>query len=75
MYAGFMEGADQVLRFERLQHDFDLALAHLGLPPHEIPPWNITQAKGEYREFYDDATRALVAHVFAPDLQRFDYSF
>jgi hypothetical protein len=75
MYEGFLEGADQVLRFERLQRDFDLALAHLGLPPHEIPPWNITDARGEYREFYDDATRALVAHVFAPDLQRFHYSF
>jgi len=75
MYAGFLEGADQVMRFERLQGDFDLALAHLGLPPHEIPPWNVTEAKGDYRELYDDATRALVAHVFAPDLQRFGYSF
>ena len=75
MYGGFLEGAHQVMRFERLQRDFDLALAHLGLPPHEIPPWNVTEAKTNYRDYYDDDARALVAHVFAPDLQRFGYSF
>ena len=73
--AGFLDGAHNVMRFERLQRDFDIALAHLGLPPHEIPPWNVTEAKTNYREYYDDSSRKLVAHVFAPDLQRFGYSF
>lgn len=75
MYAGFLRGADHVMRFEHLQHDFDEVLARLGLPAHEIPPWNITEAKGDYRSYYDDRTRAIVAHVFAPDLRRFGYDF
>jgi len=75
MNAAFVRDAQQVMRFERLQTDFDRVLARLGLPPHEIPQWTVTQAKGDYRDYYDDATRELVAHVFAPDIRRFGYAF
>ena len=75
MNDAFVRDAQQVMRFERLQADFDAVLAHLGLPPHEIPRWNVTEEKGQYREYYDDATRKLVAHVFAPDIRRFGYTF
>jgi len=75
MNEAFLRGAHVVMRFEHLQGDFDDVLARLGLPPHPIPTWNVTEAKGDYREYYDDATRALVSHVFAPDLTRFGYSF
>lgn len=75
MNAAFVRDAQHYLRFEHLQADFDAVLARLGLPPHEIPPWNVTRAKGDYHDYYDDATRELVAHVFAPDLRRFGYTF
>lgn len=75
MYDGFLHGAHHVMRFERLQQDFDAVLALLGLPSHPIPTWNVTEAKGSYRDYYDNATRELVAHVFAPDLRRFGYAF
>jgi hypothetical protein len=75
MYGGFLRGADHVLRFEHLQDDFDVVLGELGLPATEIPTWNVTEAKGGYRDYYDDATRDVVGHVFAPDLRRFGYRF
>lgn len=75
MYDGFLRGAHHVMRFEHLQEDFDVVLGVLGLPPRSIPTWNVTEAKGDYRDYYDDKTRELVAHVFAPDLRRFGYTF
>ncbi len=75
MYAGFLRGARHVMRFESLQSDFDGVLRHLGLEPRPIPTWNITEEKGDYRSYYDDETRTLIAHVFAPDVRRFGYTF
>ena len=75
MYGDFISGADVVMQYERLQEDFDAVVVRLGLEPMEIPTWNVTEEKGDYREYYTPATRRLVEHVFRPDLDRFGYRF
>lgn len=71
------QGVDVVLRYERLQQDFDDFLASRGLAPMEIPLRNVTEERRSrhYREFYPPAARALVESAYAAPLERFDYSF
>lgn len=72
------EGADIVMRYERLQDDFDAVLERAGVDgAHPIPQRNVTpQREGrDYREFYTPRTRRLVADAYADVLGRFDYSF
>jgi hypothetical protein len=75
MYRSFIEHADVVMRYERLQDDLDGVLVRLGLEPIEIPRRNVTPTKGDYRTYYDDASRRAVAARFALDLDRFGYEF
>jgi len=77
MYAGYLDGADVILRFESLQADFDALCARLGLPALEIPWQNVSRSSEErdYHTYYDDATRAAVERVYRPDLERFGYAF
>jgi hypothetical protein len=76
LHPAHLRGLDGVLRFERLQEDFDAVLARLGLEPLEIPRRNVTpQRHPDYRTYYDPATRGLVEQVFAPFLRDFGYSF
>lgn len=76
MHADFAEGADAILRFERLSMDLSDLVASLGLPPIVLEPQNTTVERiRDYRSYYDDRTRAIVERVFRDDLDRFDYSF
>jgi hypothetical protein len=75
MYGEFIRDADVVMRYERLQEDFDAVLGRLGIEPMTIPTWNVTEDKGDYRAYYTPAARRLVEHVFRPDLDRFGYTF
>ncbi len=61
-------------RFESLQTDFNYALVQVGLPPHQLPHLNTTRQKN-YREFYTDETREIVAERFKKDIENFGYSF
>jgi len=78
----YLDHADYVIRFEALQAGFDEVLQRLGIDgPIPIVSENVTSerkqggAKRHYTEFYDDASRALVARAYAPILERFDYRF
>ena len=75
MYRQFIDGADVVMRYERLQADLDGVLTRLGLAPIEIPRRNVTPTKGDYRSYYDDTSREAVGARFALDLDRFGYEF
>jgi hypothetical protein len=72
-----LDGVDVVLRFERLQEDFDGVLDRLGVGQHlEIPHQNVTAARArDYRSYYTPEARAIVERVFADDLERFGYEF
>lgn len=76
--ADFTEGVDTVIRFERLQADFDTLLAGLGVTEHvEIPVVNPTgvREKRPYQEFYSPRARAIVESVFADRIARYGYRF
>ena len=78
----YLDHADYVIRFEALQAGFDEVLQRLGIDrPIPIVSENVTSeraqgsAKRHYTEFYDDASRDLVARAYAPIIERFDYRF
>ena len=64
---------DAVLRFERLQADFDATCRKLGLPRLELPRRNVS-GKGDFRRFYDTRTARLVEEIFAEEIGLFGYS-
>lgn len=74
----FAEGADQVIRFERLQEDFDALMKVLGVTERvEVPVVNPTVGrKGRhYSEFYTPAARRIVDEVYDGWIGRFGYHF
>ncbi len=77
MYAEWLEDADFVMRYERLQHDFEEAMGRVGIDQvPQIPVLNPTEAKdADYRSYYTPHSRRRVARAFAPDLERFGYRF
>lgn len=77
VYAQFVDGVDTVLRYERLQQDFDDLIRRLGATPVEIPRRNVTEQRPrrEYRDEYDRLSRTLVRIGQRADLERFGYSF
>ncbi|MFZ9051121.1 MAG: sulfotransferase family 2 domain-containing protein [Steroidobacteraceae bacterium] len=64
---------DFVGRFERLEQDFGEACRRMGVQA-TLPHVKVTR-HAPYREAYDDETRALVARVFAADLEAFGFEF
>jgi hypothetical protein len=68
---------DHVMRFERLQEDFDAVLRRLGIEPSdEIPQVNRTQ--GRKRDFTAYYTPDVIPHaqrVFGPYMRRWGYAF
>lgn len=78
----YLDHADYVIRFESLQEGFNEVLRKLGInDPITIVSENVTSErkdgakKRHYTEFYDDASRALVAKAYAPLIERFGYTF
>lgn len=65
--------ADYVGRLVTIRDDFATICDHLGLDaslPHENP-----SEHRDYRTYYTDRTRQLVAEHFRPDIERFGYDF
>jgi hypothetical protein len=60
-------------RFEELQQSFDEICGRLQVSAqlgHAKP-----SGRSSYRDYYDDASRELVAEHFAADLESFNYRF
>jgi sulfotransferase famil protein len=77
MYRRYLDGADFVMRYERLQEDLNQVLETLGVAERlEIPRINVTETRtSDYRSYYTPRARAIVERVYAPDLERFGYAF
>lgn len=65
---------DYVGRMETLDDDFAAICACLGLKHRGLPHRN-RSAHRDYRSYYTDETRDLVARAFAPDIEMFGYTF
>lgn len=69
---------DYVIRFENLQEDLIEALKRIGIEtPLELPQAKVGIRKdgGNYRSHYTAHTKSLVAEWYAPEIDRFAYSF
>jgi hypothetical protein len=64
---------DFVGRFERITEDFGTVCEHLHVDL-KLPHMN-RGIPTDYRTYYNDRTRRLVAHRFARDIEMFGYSF
>ena len=76
-FGRYYDGVDRVLRFERLQEDFDLLVRDLGVADRlEIPTINPTPAdRAGHRDHYDARARRAVERAFRPIIRRFGYAF
>lgn len=72
-----LDHTTHILRFEDLDHDWDLWLEAIDAPWMELPNLNIGagREKRHYSEFYDTASRDLVAAKFATEIQTLEYEF
>lgn len=74
----YMDGDRQIVdfiaRFEHLDEDWPEICRRIGVEPFPIAHENRTQRR-DYRSYYTDETRALVAHRFARTIERFGYEF
>ncbi|HET7619415.1 MAG TPA: sulfotransferase family 2 domain-containing protein [Vicinamibacterales bacterium] len=76
LYADWVEGVDFVMRFERLQEDFNEVLRRAGVDASlQIPTINVTSRERDYRPYYSRASRRTVEYAFADELARFNYRF
>jgi hypothetical protein len=64
---------DYVGYYESLRADFDRICRHVGIAA-SLPHLNRSTHR-DYRTYYTDSTRALVAEHFRPDIELFGYSF
>jgi sulfotransferase famil protein len=65
---------DYVMRFENLVDDFRAVCAALGISPTTLPQYN-RSSREHYAKYYDDELRELVRKRFAPEIERFGYTF
>lgn len=68
------ERMDFIGRFESLEEDFYRISKRIGLGTLELPHSNPT-SRGQYWDYYDDASRALVHKKFRRDIDQFGYTF
>jgi Sulfotransferase family len=67
---------DFVGRYENLNADFARVLAEIGLKDQvSLPQANVSRDRGRYRDYYDEATRDLVAAWYASEIAHFAYEF
>lgn len=71
--AGLPE-VDFVMRFERLQEDFNEACGRIGIPSRPLPHSNASN-HADYREYYDEELVAAVANRFHREIKLFGYRF
>ena len=77
LYGRYTEGVSTVMRFERLQEDFEAVMRRAGVEGDvTIPTVNTTRQRGRsYQDYYTPEARRLVEYVFKPELDLYGYTF
>ncbi len=68
------DNVDYIMRFETLADDFRRICAAFDIPAAPLPQYN-RSSRDHYSTYYDDELRALVRKRFAPEIERFGYTF
>tara|TARA_Y100000034_G_C6771625_1_gene344276 strand:+ start:178 stop:888 length:711 start_codon:yes stop_codon:yes gene_type:complete len=66
---------DEIIRFESLNADIGNLMGKLGCPELDLPHILRSKREPDYRKYYNDETKALIAERFARDIELFDYEF
>ena len=67
---------DEVLRMEDMEEGLAPLLGRLGIAvPERLPHIGRGRYREDYRPYYDEEARDLIAALYADDVKRFDYSF
>jgi len=69
---------DFVGRIENVQEDFDRLCKRLNVPTEKVPHYHRSRdwvGRNDYRDYYDDRTREIVARKYKDDIRLFDYKF
>jgi hypothetical protein len=64
-----------VLRFESLNADFEAFCRRRDIRCPSLPVENTSQRSRDYRTYYDDDTRRMIAEVYRADVEKFGYTF
>ena len=77
LYGRYTDGVAVIMRFERLQQDFEAVMRRLGVEGDvTIPSINATrQRTGSYQDYYTPEARRIVEYVFQPELEQYGYTF
>ena len=67
--------AQIVYRFEELQEAFSDIIRRFNLDVETIPHAKKREGKPSYKEFYDEATKDKVRHIYADDIKTWKYTF
>ena len=65
---------NHIVRFEKLQNDFEELCSVLAIPVVKLPRLVVTERK-PYQYYYDDETIQLVENTFFEDIRMFDYKY
>jgi hypothetical protein len=71
---GALGGVGKVLRFETLADSFPETVAAMGLPGLRLKKLNPSNHRN-YRDYYNDTSRQIVAARFREDIEVFGYEF
>lgn len=71
---GDLSGISYLLRFEDLDSPFNEMIASLGLTRSKLKQLNMTK-RTDYRDYYNDTSRNIVAKRYHKDIEQFGYSF
>ena len=68
---------DFIGRYENLQNDFNLICVKLNIQHLKLPMINKSRKREHknYREYYDDQSKAIVTELYKKDLEYFNYNF
>jgi len=69
-----IEGMNEVIRFEDLRDGLDHILVAFGIRPRKLRRMNCSP-HGNYREYYTDRLREIVAERFAWEIREYGYEF
>lgn len=65
---------DYIGRFENLQESWDTICEHLQREKTSLPHVK-KSSRGDYRDYYDDESREIIADFFRSDIELFGYAF
>jgi hypothetical protein len=65
---------DYIMKFENLVDDFRAVCEAINISPPTLPQYN-RSSREHYSKYYDDELRELVSARFAPEIERFGYTF